>query len=109
VPQSSPSPPSKPSLLGISLRACNPAHALESVYHVLDVLEGSPAEVRESPRPMHSLQADAVDPPRWPDSCHGETLCSLGQVDPCTLKTNSTTSSKRMLTNPSVSLSTTRI
>lgn len=36
----------KPSLLGLSLRACNPAHALESVYHVLDVLEGSPAEVR---------------------------------------------------------------
>ena len=35
----------KPSLLGLSLRACNPAHALESVYHVLDVLEGSPAEV----------------------------------------------------------------
>ena len=35
----------KPSLLGLSLRACDPAHALESVYHVLDVLEGSPAEV----------------------------------------------------------------
>lgn len=35
----------KPSLLGLSLRACNPANALESVYHVLDVLEGSPAEV----------------------------------------------------------------
>lgn len=35
----------KPSLLGLSLRMCNPAHALESVYHVLDVLEGSPAEV----------------------------------------------------------------
>ncbi|WWD20265.1 hypothetical protein CI109_104741 [Kwoniella shandongensis] len=35
----------KPSLLGLSLRVCNPAHALESVYHVLDVLEGSPAEV----------------------------------------------------------------
>lgn len=31
--------------LGLSLRACNPANALESVYHVLDVLEGSPAEV----------------------------------------------------------------
>lgn len=49
VSKSSPPPPpppsSKPSLLGISLRACNPAHALESVYHVLDVLEGSPAEV----------------------------------------------------------------
>ncbi|EIW71584.1 hypothetical protein TREMEDRAFT_27844 [Tremella mesenterica DSM 1558] len=36
---------SKPSLLGLSLRVCNPAHALESVYHVLDVLEGSPAEM----------------------------------------------------------------
>lgn len=35
----------KPSLLGLSLRACNPVNALESVYHVLDVLEGSPAEV----------------------------------------------------------------
>lgn len=31
--------------LGLSLRVCNPAHALESVYHVLDVLEGSPAEM----------------------------------------------------------------
>ena len=36
----------KPSLLGLSLRVCNPARAFESVYHVLDVLEGSPAEVR---------------------------------------------------------------
>ena len=35
----------KSSLLGLSLRVCNPAHALESVYHVLDVLEGSPAEM----------------------------------------------------------------
>ncbi|KAI9638990.1 GRASP55/65 PDZ-like domain-containing protein [Dioszegia hungarica] len=35
----------KPSLLGLSLRACNPVNALESVYHVLDVLEGSPAEM----------------------------------------------------------------
>ncbi|WRT69655.1 uncharacterized protein IL334_006645 [Kwoniella shivajii] len=39
------SPRPKPSLLGLSLRVCNPANALESVYHVLDVLEGSPAEV----------------------------------------------------------------
>ncbi|TYJ54612.1 hypothetical protein B9479_004742 [Cryptococcus floricola] len=38
-------PDAKPSLLGLSLRVCNPAHALESVYHVLDVLEGSPAEM----------------------------------------------------------------
>lgn len=35
----------KVSLLGLSLRVCNPAHALESVYHVLDVLEESPAEM----------------------------------------------------------------
>jgi hypothetical protein len=41
----------KPSLLGLSLRVCNPARALESVYHVLDVLEGSPAEVS----PLSSL------------------------------------------------------
>ncbi|ORY34838.1 GRASP55/65 PDZ-like domain-domain-containing protein [Naematelia encephala] len=38
-------PGQKPSLLGLSLRVCNPAHALEAVYHVLDVLEGSPAEM----------------------------------------------------------------
>ncbi len=31
--------------LGLSLRVCSPANALESVYHVLDVLEGSPAEM----------------------------------------------------------------
>ncbi|WWC92770.1 uncharacterized protein L201_007729 [Kwoniella dendrophila CBS 6074] len=40
-----PTPKPKPSLLGLSLRVCNPANALESVYHVLDVLEGSPAEM----------------------------------------------------------------
>ena len=34
----------KPSL-GLSVRVCNPSNALESVYHVLDVLEGSPAEM----------------------------------------------------------------
>ncbi|WWC65787.1 uncharacterized protein I303_108409 [Kwoniella dejecticola CBS 10117] len=43
APTTSPKP--KPSLLGLSLRVCNPANALESVYHVLDVLEGSPAEM----------------------------------------------------------------
>ena len=37
--------PVHPGTLGLSLRACDPANALESVYHVLDVLEGSPAEV----------------------------------------------------------------
>ncbi|RSH88012.1 uncharacterized protein EHS24_000536 [Apiotrichum porosum] len=33
------------SLLGISVRVCNPAVALESVWHILEVLEGSPAEM----------------------------------------------------------------
>lgn len=33
------------SLLGLSVRVCNPAAALESVWHILEVLEGSPAEV----------------------------------------------------------------
>nr|XP_019043598.1 hypothetical protein I302_08178 [Kwoniella bestiolae CBS 10118]OCF22528.1 hypothetical protein I302_08178 [Kwoniella bestiolae CBS 10118] len=42
---SNPTGTPKPSLLGLSLRVCNPANALESVYHVLDVLEGSPAEM----------------------------------------------------------------
>jgi hypothetical protein len=37
---------SRPSLLGLSLRLCNPSSALESVWHILEVLEGSPAEVR---------------------------------------------------------------
>ncbi|KAL7416679.1 GRASP55/65 PDZ-like domain-containing protein [Mrakia frigida] len=32
------------SLLGLSLRFCTPAMALENVWHVLDVMEGSPAE-----------------------------------------------------------------
>lgn len=34
----------EPSLLGLSLRLCNPQHALEQVWHVLEVLEGSPAQ-----------------------------------------------------------------
>ncbi|KAJ7071847.1 GRASP55/65 PDZ-like domain-containing protein [Mycena belliarum] len=34
----------RPSLLGLSMRMCEPESALESVWHVLDVLEGSPAE-----------------------------------------------------------------
>ena len=34
----------KPSLLGLSVRMCEPEFSLESVWHVLDVLEGSPAE-----------------------------------------------------------------
>jgi len=34
----------KPSLLGLSMRVCEPEFAVENVWHVLDVLEGSPAE-----------------------------------------------------------------
>ena len=34
----------KPSLLGLSMRMCEPEFALDNVRHVLDVLEGSPAE-----------------------------------------------------------------
>ncbi|KAH9926079.1 GRASP55/65 PDZ-like domain-containing protein [Amylocystis lapponica] len=34
----------KPSLLGLSMRMCQPEFALDNVWHVLDVLEGSPAE-----------------------------------------------------------------
>ena len=53
----------QPSLLGLSLRICNPSHALESVYHVLDVLEGSPAEAR---LPPESVNCDADHIVRWP-------------------------------------------
>ncbi|KAH6912807.1 GRASP55/65 PDZ-like domain-containing protein [Coprinopsis sp. MPI-PUGE-AT-0042] len=34
----------QPSLLGLSMRMCQPEHATDNVWHVLDVLEGSPAE-----------------------------------------------------------------
>jgi len=34
----------QPSLLGLSMRMCEPETANENVWHVLDVLEGSPAE-----------------------------------------------------------------
>jgi hypothetical protein len=34
----------QPSLLGLSMRVCEPEFALENVWHVLDVIEGSPAE-----------------------------------------------------------------
>ncbi|CAL1712559.1 unnamed protein product [Somion occarium] len=34
----------KPSLLGLSMRMCEPETSLDNVWHVLDVLEGSPAE-----------------------------------------------------------------
>jgi hypothetical protein len=39
-----PEPERKPSLLGLSMRMCEPEFAMENVWHVLDVLEGSPAE-----------------------------------------------------------------
>lgn len=35
---------SQPSLLGLSLRLCNPSQALSHVWHILEILEGSPAE-----------------------------------------------------------------
>jgi GRASP55/65 PDZ-like domain len=35
---------SQPSLLGLSMRMCEPETATDNVWHVLDVLEGSPAE-----------------------------------------------------------------
>jgi hypothetical protein len=34
-----------PSLLGLSLKLCDPSEALSQVWHILEVLEGSPAEV----------------------------------------------------------------
>ncbi|KAL8283703.1 hypothetical protein RQP46_005498 [Phenoliferia psychrophenolica] len=34
----------QPSLLGLSLRLCHPQAALEQVWHVLEILEGSPAQ-----------------------------------------------------------------
>ncbi|GAA5982783.1 hypothetical protein JCM10908_006786 [Rhodotorula pacifica] len=34
----------QPSLLGLSLRVCNPQYALDQVWHVLEILEGSPAQ-----------------------------------------------------------------
>ncbi|KAF9013430.1 GRASP55/65 PDZ-like domain-containing protein [Cyathus striatus] len=34
----------QPSLLGLSMRMCEPEAAIENVWHVLDVVEGSPAE-----------------------------------------------------------------
>lgn len=34
----------QPSLLGLSMRVCEPEFALDNVWHVLDVYEGSPAE-----------------------------------------------------------------
>ncbi|KAG8948222.1 hypothetical protein FRC00_008693, partial [Tulasnella sp. 408] len=37
-------PPANPSLLGLSMRLCEPESALEHVWHILEILEGSPAE-----------------------------------------------------------------
>lgn len=34
----------QPSLLGLSMRVCQPLIATDNVWHVLDVIEGSPAE-----------------------------------------------------------------
>ncbi|PFH53915.1 hypothetical protein AMATHDRAFT_136114 [Amanita thiersii Skay4041] len=34
----------RPSLLGLSMRVCEPETATDNVWHVLDVIEGSPAE-----------------------------------------------------------------
>ena len=34
----------QPSLLGLSMRLCQPHVATDNVWHVLDVIEGSPAE-----------------------------------------------------------------
>ncbi|THH27762.1 hypothetical protein EUX98_g6426 [Antrodiella citrinella] len=39
-----PDPDRKPSLLGLSMRMCIPETSMDNVWHVLDVLEGSPAE-----------------------------------------------------------------
>lgn len=39
-----PNTTAQPSLLGLSLRLCNPSQALSHVWHVLEILEGSPAE-----------------------------------------------------------------
>lgn len=46
TPDWEPTDKAKASLLGISVRVCNPALALENVWHILEVLESSPAEVR---------------------------------------------------------------
>ncbi|EJC97943.1 uncharacterized protein FOMMEDRAFT_114717 [Fomitiporia mediterranea MF3/22] len=37
-------PASQPSLLGLSMRVCEPEFSLDHVWHVLDILENSPAE-----------------------------------------------------------------
>jgi hypothetical protein len=37
-------PDTPPSLLGLSMRVCKPDSALDNVWHILEVLENSPAE-----------------------------------------------------------------
>jgi len=41
---SEPDPSFRPSLLGLSMRICEPEKSTDNVWHVLDVIEGSPAE-----------------------------------------------------------------
>ncbi|KAL7425038.1 hypothetical protein Q5752_000726 [Cryptotrichosporon argae] len=48
----------KKSLLGLTMRVCNPAQALESVWHILEVLEGSPAEHIDKPLRLYVYSAD---------------------------------------------------
>lgn len=52
------SPNQTPSLLGLSLRACDPTHALDQVYHVLGILANSPGQ---STLLRHAF--DSLDPP----------------------------------------------
>jgi hypothetical protein len=78
--------------LGLSLRVCNPAHALESVYHVLDVLEGSPAEMAgEYMEPDIGAHLQV--------SCRGVTLSLHGLAALFTRRTTFTSSWRLMLTN----------
>lgn len=84
-------PNAKPSLLGLSLRVCNPAHALESVYHVLDVLEGSPAEVSQENQNMLKGVCSYRGVCRWRVLCLGEIMSLLGLAALYILRTTFTT------------------
>lgn len=84
-------PNAKPSLLGLSLRVCNPAHALESVYHVLDVLEGSPAEVSQENQNMLKRVCSYEGVYRWRVLCLGEIMSLLGLAALYILRTTFTT------------------
>lgn len=48
------------SLLGLSLRFCTPEKALENVWHVLEILEDSPAESAGASRPPTPSPSHAV-------------------------------------------------